>query len=67
MAIDRGKTEEQIKHHIAHNLRKRCIKKGFEGIHNHFQNDPTFRESLLSIDRTEARWTRTRRKISLIE
>ena len=23
-----GKTEEQIKHHIAQNLRKRCIKKG---------------------------------------
>ena len=38
---------------IAHNLRKRCIKKGFEGIHDRFQNDPIFRESLLSIDRTE--------------
>ena len=48
-----GKTEEQIKHHIAHNLRKRCIKRGFEGIHDRFQNDSTFRESLLSIDRTE--------------
>ena len=43
-----GKTEEQRKHFIAHNLRKRFMKKGFEGIH-----DPTFRESLLSIDRTE--------------
>ena len=48
-----GKTEEQIKHHIAHNLRKRCIKRGFEGIHDRFQNDSTFRELLLSIDRTE--------------
>ena len=38
---------------IAHNLRKRCIKKGFEGIHDRFQNDSTFRESLLSFDRTE--------------
>ena len=47
------KTEEQRQHHIAHNLRKRCIKRGFEGIHDRFQNDPTFRESLLSIDRTE--------------
>ena len=48
-----GKTDEQRKHFIAHNLRKRCIKKGFEGIHDRFQNDSTFRESLLSIDRTE--------------
>ena len=48
-----GKTEEQRKHFIAHNLRKRCIKKGIEGIHDRFQNDSTFRESLLSIDRTE--------------
>ena len=48
-----GKTEEQIKHRIAHNLRKRCIKKGFEGTHHRFQNDSTFRESQLIIDRTE--------------
>ena len=34
-----GKTEEQIKHHIAHDLRKRCIKKGFEGIHDRFEKD----------------------------
>ena len=33
-----GKTQEQRKHFIAHNLRKRCIKKGFEGIHDRFQN-----------------------------
>ena len=42
-----------MKHFIAHNLRKRCIKKGFNGIHDRFQNDSTFRASLLSIDRTE--------------
>ena len=48
-----GKTEEQRKHVIAHNLRKRCIKKGFEGIHDRFQNDSTFRDSQLRIDRTE--------------
>ena len=34
-----GKTEEQVKHHIAPNLRKRCIKRCFEGIHDRFQND----------------------------
>ena len=31
-----GKTEEKRKHFIAHNLRKRCIKKGFERIHDRF-------------------------------
>ena len=46
-------TEEQIKHHVAHILIKKCIKRGFEGNHDRFQNDSTFRESLLSIDRTE--------------
>ena len=34
-------------------MKKRCIKRGFAGIHDRFQNDPTFRESLLSIDWTE--------------
>ena len=48
-----GKTEEQIKHFFAHNLRKRCIKKNFEGIHDRFQKDSTFRDSQLRIDRTE--------------
>ena len=48
-----GKTEEQKDHFVAHNLRKTCIKKDFDGIHDRFQNDPIFRESLLSIDRTE--------------
>ena len=48
-----GKTKEQRDHHVAHNLRKRCIKRGFEGIHERFQKDPTFRESQLEIDRTE--------------
>ena len=48
-----GKTEEQRKHFIAHDLRKRCIKKGFEGNHDRFQNDSTFRGSQFGIDRTE--------------
>ena len=51
MAIVMGRLKN--KENIAHNLRKRRIKKGFEGIHDRFQNDSTFRESLLSIDRTE--------------
>ena len=48
-----GKTKEQRDHHIAHNFRKRCIKRGFEGIHDRFQKDPTFRESQLEILRSE--------------
>ena len=48
-----GETKEQKNHHIAHNLRKRYVKKGFEVIQDDFQNVSIFRESLLSIDRTE--------------
>ena len=48
-----GKTKEQRDHHIAHNLRKRCIKRNFEGIHDRFLEDPVFRESQLEHDRTE--------------
>ena len=64
-----GKAEEQVEHRIAHNLRKRCIKRGFEGIHDRFQNDPTFRESysaLIELKKYASRWTWTRRKISPI-
>ena len=48
-----GKTEEQRDFHIAHNLRKRCIKRNFEGIHDRFLKDPVLRESQLEHDRTE--------------
>ena len=34
-----GKTEEQRQHHIAHNLRTRCIKRGFVGIHDRFKKN----------------------------
>ena len=34
---------------VAHNARKRCIKKNFEGIHNRFQRDPVFRDSQFKI------------------
>ena len=40
-----GKTEAQKEHFIAHNARRRCIKKNFERIHDRFQKDLTFRES----------------------
>ena len=48
-----GKTEEPRDHHIAHNLRERCIKKHYEGIHHRFVNDPDFRASQLEHDRDE--------------
>ena len=48
-----GKTEEQRDHHTALNLRKRCIKRNFEEIHDRFLKDPEFCESQLEHDRTE--------------
>ena len=50
-----GKTEAQKEHFIAHNARRRCIKKNFEGIHDRFQRDLTFRDSQLKnwLDRRE--------------
>ena len=48
-----GKTTEQRDYHVAHNLRKRCIKRRFQGIHDRFLNDPEFRASQLEHDRNE--------------
>ena len=42
-----GKTEAQKEHFIAHNARRRCMKKGFKGIHDRFQRDSTYRDSQL--------------------
>ena len=43
----------QREHYVAHNLRKRCIKRHFQGIHHRFVNDPEFRASQLERDRDE--------------
>ena len=48
-----GKTPEQRDYHVAHNLRKRCIKRHFQGIHHRVVNDPEFRASQLEHDRDE--------------
>ena len=48
-----GKSKEPRDYHVAHNLRKRCIKMHFQGIHHRFVNEPEFRESQLEHDRTE--------------
>ena len=47
MAIDMEKTEEQRDYHFALNLRKRCIKRHSEGIHDRFLKDAEFRASQL--------------------
>ena len=44
-----GKTEAQKEHFVAHNARKRCIKKNFDGIHDRFQRDSVHRDSQLKI------------------
>ena len=48
-----GKTEAQKQHFLAHNARRRCIKKNFDGIHDRFQRDSVYRDSQLKIG-----WTR---------
>ena len=44
-----GKTNPQKEHFAAHNARRRCIKKNFDGNHCRFQRDPVFRDSQLKI------------------
>ena len=48
-----GKTTAQRELYVAHNLRKRCINRHFQGIHHRFVNDPEFRASQLEHDRDE--------------
>ena len=51
-----GKTEAQKEHFIAHNARKRCIKKGFsKECHDRIQKDLRYRDAQLKADRTEAK------------
>ena len=39
-----GKTPEKKEYHLAHNLKKRCTKRRFTGIHDRFLRDPDFRK-----------------------
>ena len=48
-----GKTPEKKEYHLAHNLKKRCIKRRFTGIHDRFLQDPDFRKSMHEHDRDE--------------
>ena len=48
-----GKTEAQKEYCVAHNARKRCLKRNYEGIHDRFLRDPVYRDSQLKIGWTE--------------
>ena len=60
-----GNTEAQKEHFIAHNARRRCLKKKFEGIHDRFQRDSTYRD-LAVLRRRALRLTNWHRKTTLI-
>ena len=47
------KTEAQKEYFVAHNARKRCIKKNYGGIQDRFQRDPVYCDSQLKIGWTE--------------
>ena len=55
MAKRYGKTTAQREHHVAHNSRKRCIKRHFQGIHHRY-----VKRSWISCisTRTWSRWRR---------
>ena len=42
-----GKLPENNEYHQAHNLKKRCIKRQFKGIHDRFLRDHVFRERMI--------------------
>ena len=48
-----GKNEAQKEYYVAHNARKICLKRTYEGIHDRFQRDPVYRDSQLKIGWTE--------------
>ena len=41
-----GKAEAQREHFVAHNARRRCLKKKFEGIHDRFPKESTYRNNV---------------------
>ena len=53
VVLGTARTEAQKEHFVAHNARRRCLKKKFEGIHDRFQRDSTHRDSQL----TKIGWT----------
>ena len=52
----KGATEAQKEHYVAHNARKRCLKRNYEGIHDRFLRDPVYHDSQLKIGWTEEKY-----------
>ena len=48
-----GKTPEKKDNHLAHNLKKRCMKRGVIGIHDRFVRDHVFRKRMVEHDRNK--------------
>ena len=48
-----GKLPENQEYHQAHNLKKRCEKRDFKGIHDRFLRDHVFRERMIQHSRDE--------------
>ena len=48
-----GTLPENKEYHQAHNLKKRCIKRQFKGIHDRFLRDHVFRERTIENKRDE--------------
>ena len=48
-----GKKPGDKEYHLAHNLKKRCIRRQFKGIHDRFLRDRVFRERMIQHNRDE--------------
>ena len=48
-----GKLSEHKEYHLAHNLKKRCKKRDYKGIHGRFLRDHVFRERMIQHNRDE--------------
>ena len=53
MATDMGNFQKNNEYHLAHNLKKRCIKRQFKGIHDRFLRVHVFRERMIENKRDE--------------
>ena len=48
-----GKLPENKEYHLAHNLKRRCKKRDYKGIHDRFLRDHVFRERIIQHNRDE--------------
>ena len=61
-----GKKPGDKEYYIANQLKKKCKKRNFQGIHDRFVRDEQFRSRMIEIGRTEdlvAKWMILRTKI----